>query len=168
MFEQVMNFQPVQKIVERYQSMSPREQLAVATLAGFFVIIFLLYVMILPATDYHNKAQQNYKSALDTYTWIEANKALVSQNADKLAARDPDQSLLGIANQTSKSYQLSFKRYQPVGENGLSLWLDNVSFNNTILWLERLDKRYNISVKEIAVDRQEEIGVVNVRLVLQG
>lgn len=168
MFEQMINSQPVQIINERYQAMARREQLAVVILAGFFAVIIVLYVVVFPATDYHDKAQKNYKSALDTYTWMEANKGLVRQNADKLAARDPDQSLLGIANQTSKSFQLSFKRYQPVGENGLSLWLDNVSFNNTILWLERLDKRYNISVKEIAVDRQEEIGVVNVRLVLQG
>ena len=63
---------------------------------------------------------------------------------------------------------MSFKRYQPVGDSGLSLWLENSAFNQLVLWLERLEKRHGIRVDEISVERAAQDGVVNVRLVLQG
>jgi general secretion pathway protein M len=157
-----------QQMLNRYNSLAERERLALKVLAGFAGVLVIFYLLLLPANHYKEKSEQQYRSALDTLSWMQANQSLATNNASQLAARDPGQSLLGIANQTSKSFRLSFKRYQPVGENGLSLWLDGVSFNNVVLWLERLDKRYNISVKEIAVDRAAEKGVVNVRLVLQG
>jgi general secretion pathway protein M len=157
-----------QLLVNRYNSLADRERLALKVLAGFACLLLLYYMLLLPAKSYKEQSEQQYRSALDTLSWMQANQSQVAQNASQLAARDPGQSLLGIANQSSKSFRLSFKRYQPVGENGLSLWLDGVSFNNVVLWLERLDKRYNISVKEIAVERAAEKGAVNVRLVLQG
>lgn len=158
----------IQRLSRRFNNLARREQLALIILTVFTAIMVLIYGVMMPANDYKQRAEQNYRSALDTLSWMEENKPLVSQNFSMHEARDPGQSLLGIANQTSKSFRLSFKRYQPVGENGLSLWLDAVSFNNVVLWLERLDKRYNIIVKEIAVDREESKGLVNVRLVLQG
>lgn len=168
MLERFKESSSFQSAANRYDSLSHREQLSVMVLAAFFALIFVIYFIVIPASNYHTKAQTDYTHALDTYRWMQDNRALVDHLGENVNSREAGQSLLGIANQTSKGFQLSFKRYQPVGSNGLSLWLDNVSFNNTVLWLERLDKRYNIHVKEIAVERQNENGVVNVRLVLQG
>ncbi len=157
-----------QQCEQRFASFSSRDQLAIKCLAVFFLVIFIIYGLLVPASQYQQDAQAHYRSSLDSYRWMEANQGAFTAASQQRAQRDPGQSLLGIANQTSKAYQLGFKRYQPVGESGLSLWLDNVSFNNLVMWLERLDKRYGISVNEIAVERQEEEGLVNVRLVLQG
>lgn len=157
-----------QQLEQRFAAFSPRDQLAIKGLALFFGVIFVIYGLLLPANQYQQDAQQHYRSSLESYHWMQANKGAFAAASQQRAKRDPGQSLLGIANSTSKSYQLSFKRYQPVGDSGLSLWLENVSFNNLIMWLERLDKKYGISVNEITVERQQEKGLVNIRLVLQG
>ncbi len=157
-----------QQVEQRFSAFSPRDQLAIKALAGFFSVIFILYGVLFPANQYQQDAKNHYRSSLESYNWMQANKNAFTAASQQRAQRDPGQSLLGIANTTSKSYQLSFKRYQPVGDSGLSLWLDNVPFNNLVMWLERLDKKFGISVNEIAVERQEEKGLVNVRLVLQG
>ena len=81
--------------------------------------------------------------------------------------RRPDQSLLGLANTTAKPLQLEFKRFEPAGNNGLNLWLDNVAFDNVIRWLDQLDRQYGVRVAEIALERRAD-GLVNVRLMLQG
>ncbi len=157
-----------QQLSDRYYQLEPRDQLALKILSAFLGIILLYSFVVQPAREYQLEAEQHYRQSLEALNWIEANKPLVTVAANQRAKRDPGQSLLGIANATSKSYRLSFNRYQPVGENGLSLWLNKVAFNDVVLWLERLDKRYGISVKEIAVEREANKGLVNVRLVLQG
>jgi general secretion pathway protein M len=137
-------------------------------MAVFILVSLFIFVILIPATDYKTRAEAHYRGSLDSIEWMQSNRGYVSKGNQLRAQRDEGQSLLGIANNTSKAYQLRFKRYQPVGDSGLSLWLDNVSFNKVVFWLERLDKKYGISVKEIAIDRQQEKGLVNVRLVLQG
>jgi general secretion pathway protein M len=148
--------------------MSGRDQLALKILAGFALLMIIIFGLIMPVNEFNDKAQTRYIDQLETLNWMQANQSLVKTSVAASKLRDPGQSLLGISNKTAKSYGLAFKRYQPVDDNGLNLWLENVSFNNLILWLERLNKKYGITVKEISVDREDQKGQVNVRLFLQG
>ena len=158
----------VQRVEQYYLRLAPRDQLAVRVLSVFASLVLVYLLIIQPAASYFEASKTHYISSLESFRWMEQHKSQVQSNATNQAARDSGQSLLGIANSTSKGYQLSFRRYEPVGDDGLSLWLDNVGFNNMVLWLERLDKRYGIRVKEISVEGQSQQGMVNVRLVLQG
>lgn len=157
-----------QQLSARYENLENRDRMAIKLLLLFILLVIIIFGMILPAGNYKAKSEARYTNSLESLTWMQGNKTLVDNVSRQRSERDSGQSLLGIANKTSKGFSLSFKRYQPVGESGLSLWLDNVSFNNVMLWLERLDKRHGISVDEISVDRDEKNGLVNVRLVLQG
>lgn len=155
------------KSIAAYEGLNEREQIAVKALAAFLLPVFIIFGVILPASQYFNESKEYYMSVLEDVEWIQANRAAVPTSANT-SEREPGQSLFGIANSTSKGFQVTFKRYEPVGENALSLWLEGVNFNNLVRWLERLDKRYGVKVKEIAVERQSIEGSVNVRLVLQG
>ena len=157
-----------QQLHGKYQTLSTGDQLALKVLSAFALIMLIVFALIIPASGYQSSAENNYKTRAETLAWMQANKGAINNLSQLAVQRDPGQSLLGIANTTSKNFGLSFKRYQPEGDNGLSLWLNAASFNNIVLWLERLDKRYGISVKEISVDREELEGTVDVRLVLQG
>ena len=157
-----------QKFKPWYDSLGSRDQRFLKIGAAVLCVVVLIFGLLFPAIDYRASAEQHYQESLDTLSWMQANRGAVQRTAVANSLRDPGQSLLGIANQTAKGYNISFKRYQPVDDNGLNLWMDNVSFNNVVLWLERLDKRYGIVVKEVAVDRQEQKGVVNIRLMLEG
>jgi general secretion pathway protein M len=166
--ETVINSQLAQKFLNYYQSLAMREQLYLKLLLIFLLLVFVVFALLLPAGNYNSRAQSHYQTAFENLQWMQQNKARVSDSMLQKSQRDDGQSLLGVANNLSKGYQLSFKRYEPVGENGLSLWMDNIVFNNLILWLERLEKRHGINVQEISVEGQGEQGLVNVRLVLQG
>ncbi len=151
-----------------YLGLAAREQLAVRLLIIFLAVIIIVFGMLIPAGNFQHRAEQQYLNSMENLEWMQQHKTLVASSTEQRAARDPGQSLLGIANSSSKGFQISFKRYEPVGDNGLSLWMENIAFNNMIRWLERLDKRHGISVQEISVERQQNKGLVNVRLVLQG
>lgn len=164
----IKNSEVFQQLSVRYENLEDRDRLAMKLLLVFIGSVIIIFGLILPVNNYKASSEARYKNSLESLAWMQGNKPLVDNVSRQRSERDSGQSLLGIANKTSKGFNLSFKRYQPVGDSGLSLWLDNVSFNNVMLWLERLDKRQGISVDEISVDRGEQDGLVNVRLVLQG
>lgn len=157
----------IAKIVTYFDQLSDRDQLAVKILVGFLLPVVLTFAVLMPATDFMSGGIGRYQAALEDFRWIEANRNAVSSGSAS-NQQEAGQSLFGVANATSKGYRISFKRYEPMGDNTLSLWIEGVSFNNVILWLERLDKRHGVSVREISVARQDEPGRVNVRLVIQG
>lgn len=162
----VLQSTPAIRLAEYYANLAPRDRLALKILAWFLGPVIVVFAVLLPATSYMDDALQHYRQALRDNRWMEVNRDAVGRG--QAANREPGQSLFGLANATSKGFQISFKRYEPVGDNALSLWMENVSFNNLVLWLERLDKRYGVSVKDISVERLDTEGLVNVRLVLQG
>lgn len=149
-----------------YSALPARDKLALKILLGFLGPVIVIFALIVPAYSYMQSGLSEYERALEDFRWIEANKGAFTGLGG--GEREPGQSLFGLANATSKGFQINFKRYEPVGENALSLWMEGISFNSLILWLERLDKRHGVSVKEIAVERLGADGQVNVRLVLQG
>ncbi len=82
----------------------------------------------------------------------------------------PGQSLLGVIDQTSKSANLggAVKRVKPEGENKVSVWLEDASFDDTMLWLENLHRTFGVDVDNIVVDRKTTPGRVDARIELAG
>lgn len=168
MLEYLKNSALFSQLLEKYLVLNSRDKFTVSVLLAATVIIVMFFALILPVYNYKESAQNRYRSKVDSYEFMKNNQHL-SQAADsQTITRDSEQSLLGLANTTSKEFSIDFKRYEPVGENGLGLWFEDVSFNNVVLWLDKLEKTYNIHVTEIVIDRQNRDGVVNVRLELQG
>ena len=168
-----MNFQSlkeseiVSQATHYYQQLAPKDQLALKILAAFALVMVVIFGFLIPANTYNQVSQRNYMEGVDTLSWMKANQHHFTGDSSSHVERDSTQSLLSVANATSKKYRISFKRYEPMGDKGLALWLEGIVFNKLVVWLELLDKRYAIQVKEISVDLQDEKGLVNVRLVLQ-
>ena len=80
------------------------------------------------------------------------------------------QSLLGVIDQTSKSANLggAVKRVKPEGENKVSVWLEDASFDDTMQWLENLHRTFGVDVDNIVVDRKTTLGKVDARIELTG
>lgn len=107
--------------------------------------------------------------------WMEQSAEEAKELRAKLKASGPagstkGQSLLGIIDKTAKSGNLgkSVKRVQPDGESKARVWLENANFNDVIKWLESLQRRQGIHIVTSVIEKQEEAGLVNARLVLEG
>jgi len=168
MIEILKNSAMVQGLLEKYRAYSQRDRRIVLGLGASCFAAVLVFGLLLPVASYNDTAQVNYRARLDTYQFMQQNKGVFDTGKEGASVRDTNQSLLGLANTSSKAFGFVFKRYEPVGDNGLGLWLEDVSFNRVVLWLQRLDSQYNIHVTEIVVDQQSRAGMVNVRLELQG
>ena len=76
------------------------------------------------------------------------------------------QSLPVTAIQTAKAFSLNLRRVQPQGL-GVRLSMDEVAFDQVILWLEDLHKNYQISARSIEINRRPQPGVVSANLYLE-
>lgn len=150
-----------------YEALAPNDRRMLNILAIFLSIVILIFFILIPSFNYSADAQQRYKKNLETLEWMRANQGRIgSSNKGSLPS---NQSLLGVVTTSSRQFNLAFARYEPAGDNGLNLWVDAANFNSLILWLEKLDKEFGISIEEISVEsnRNNGSGIVDARLVLR-
>jgi general secretion pathway protein M len=157
-----------QKLWARYELAAPREQLMLRVLGLFFLALLLIFAIVLPLHHFNADAVADYRAQRDTLAWMESNRAAVGKAGATASARKPGDSILTIANQSARTLGLSFKRYEPNGERGVNVWLEQVSFDQVVRWLELLERDYGVTAADFSASRRDEAGMVDVRLNLQG
>ncbi|MEE2913434.1 MAG: type II secretion system protein GspM, partial [Pseudomonadota bacterium] len=89
------------------------------------------------------------------------------QNLGATASTMSGQQLLNQVSRTTRQFDIKPTRLQPEGSDGVSVWFDDVAFNDLMRWLDS-QTRSGIGVKQMSVDREESAGTVNARVVLSG
>ena len=150
----------------RYQALSDRDRLLVNILAAAFTIFLVYQLIVGPALGYLSSASNAYQKQLESYEWMSAQeeetRALIASTG---GAREG--SLLSVASSTAKNHELSFNRFEPIGDDRVRLWLEQVKFNNVVSWLGELESSQGVSAIDISLDSAAP-GYVSVRLTLQG
>ena len=82
----------------------------------------------------------------------------------------PGQSLLSLIDTTAKKDRLgnALKRVKPDGNDKVRVWLEGASFDDTIKWVENLERSYSIHVLSLVVDRKDASGLIDSRIVFTG
>jgi general secretion pathway protein M len=75
-------------------------------------------------------------------------------------------SLLTVVANSAAHAGLLLLRYHPEGSGGVSVVLQNQSFDSLITWIAELEQDDHVTVKQISVDAQTEPGLVNARIIL--
>lgn len=150
-----------------YSALPARDQSIVKAIA-WFVLFALIYLWVwVPAENFNTKATKALKSEIEIHTMMKDNAYKVSSNASGgQQASTSGQSVLAIVNSTSKRKGIELKRFEPEGESGIRIWLDQVKFNDVIGWIDSLENKHGIRVSQINIDKVES-GIVNLRAVLK-
>lgn len=164
--ERIAASELAQRAWARYEVATPREQLAVKVLGGFFALLLVLVVIVAPLHRYHSEARADYRQQTETLAWMQANRGLVG-TVSSVKERPAGESLLSVANQGAHAAGLSFKRSEPTSDRGLNVWLEKVSFNQVVAWLGQMERDYGVVASELSASRRDEPGLVDVRLTLQ-
>jgi general secretion pathway protein M len=72
-----------------------------------------------------------------------------------------------LINSTVLSHQLAVQRLQPSASGDVQVRFENVSFNALLAWLNDIELGHGVIVKDMAVNRAEASGQVNVTLRVQ-
>lgn len=151
-----------QRIWAWYELASVREQRAVQIGAVLLLGLLLALVVVLPLHDFRQAAQRDYRDAVETLGWMEANRHLVGERRNV-----SDEPLLATATRTARDADIDIRRYEPAGESGLNLWLENVPFAAVVRWLETLELEHGVATADLIVRRRPSAGRVDVRVVLE-
>ncbi|MEH6357421.1 MAG: type II secretion system protein M [Pseudomonadales bacterium] len=163
-----MTTSKISEIKQRLDAMPAKDRRALLLLTLFVAAVILIYAVMLPAHRYANDAAELHQQRAEILAWMQSNES----EARKLQAQPTTntntsgQSLLSLATQHAQSNNLSFKRFEPFGEGGLRVWLDNASFNSLLQWLTTLQQKNGVLVKQVSIDRATQTGRVSAKLEL--
>lgn len=158
--------QYLDSVVTRYRSLERRDQMALTGLGAFLAALFLYYAIWMPANNFFESRRAERDRELALVKYMKASeqqaKALKSTQTPTVSG----QALLTQVSRTAQQFSIKPNRLQPEGSEGVSVWFDDVVFNDLIRWLE-LQTQQGVSIRQITIDRQPDDGKVNARIVLR-
>jgi general secretion pathway protein M len=151
-----------------WQQLSDKEQRMVLIAAGSVTAVLIYLVLWIPlqqGIDDQAKRLDSRQSQLQTMQEQAARLGTVKRSnsirntGSLLSAIDRSAKQLGI--------KASIRKIQPAGTDGARVWLDGVSFDSFLQWLDQLEQKEAIFVSDLSIDRHEQQGRVNCRLLLK-
>ncbi|MBL4867558.1 MAG: type II secretion system protein M [Pseudomonadales bacterium] len=155
----------------KYYSLSPRDRGALVILSVFLGCVLFFYLVWSPVNQGAEDAYDRYQNKVKLMAWMKANESVAKRAANMSGASAGSRggkSILSLVNATSGQNGVSLKRFEPKGEDGLRIWLENVSFDAMLKWLGILSNTYGIVIANITVESQKESGKINATIILSG
>jgi general secretion pathway protein M len=154
-----------------FDSLAARERLMVMLGAGVLALL-LFYVMIWsPMFERNATLRRGIAEQQDTFDWMRESAGKI-QSLRRAAGGNAatglgGRSLLAVVDESARGSGLgdSIKRIEPDAAKGVKVWLENAGFDQIILWLGGLSRRYQVEISSITVDPLEA-GRVNARISL--
>lgn len=152
-------------------NLNPRERRLVY-IGGVIAAVLLFYAAVwAPLANKVERLRETVAEQQQLATWMQQ----ASQEVQRLrkaagSAKRPRQSLLALADQSAKRQGLgqAIKRVQPEGQDKVNIRLEGAAFDDVVTWLEKLQMQHGVRVATITIDRQDQPGLVDVRLTLEG
>ena len=162
LLDQAAGSAPIQRFWNFYQSRSPQDQRALVVMGLALLALLIGYGFLWPLQQQANAARLTYAQVQDDLMWMQANRHRVSP----AAARPAGQTLLSLVTQSAAAHGLAIRRFEPVGEDGISLNLDEVEFDRAIGWLAELMQN-GVLVQEFSATGRQQSGIADLRIVLR-
>ncbi|TVR96630.1 MAG: type II secretion system protein M [Wenzhouxiangellaceae bacterium] len=155
---------------EWWQSLEARQRTILAG-AGLIMLALALFLWVWePLAESRQAERERIAQQQALLDWLTA-LTPVARELRLSQTRSSDlggRSLLGLADQTARAAGLAgaLSRIEPAGDGQVRVWLDGAEFVATMGWLQRLSVEYPIEVSQLAIDRGQRSGQVNVRVTL--
>lgn len=144
---------------------SPREQLLLAV-GAIALLVTLLYVgLLLPLIEARDKQLVNNRALMAQQ--IEVRNLAATVLGQQQSGSTNQRSLAQITNTSLRNNDLKMEDFQPTGNDNVRVRLANVEFNKVMSWLNDLESKEGVQVKEVSVtasDIRGLLGTVTVKL----
>jgi general secretion pathway protein M len=141
----------------------------VAGVAVLAVLLLFLFVWE-PLLSARTRLTASVERLRSDHSWMQqAAKQAKQLRGSGAVVRQNFGSLLGVINSTARPVlkDAVLKRVEEDRNNGVRVWIEAVAFDDLVLWLGDLQRRYGIVASSISAERFGKAGRVNARLILQ-
>jgi general secretion pathway protein M len=164
----------VGKLIAQYDQLPRRDQQALSVLAVAIILGILYFGVWRPATGFHNEAVESRERATELLAWLEANSKSLERLSSAGSSQGPagadtpadGRALMALVTRSAGEAGLSLQRFEPSGEDAIRVWLEGAPFTKVASWLERLNTGHGVQIDQASMDRQNDPGIVSVRLTL--
>lgn len=157
-----------------WTQLKPRERLIVSAASGVLAVLILYLFVLEPFVVKSEQLEVRVAKQQKEIVWlkqasIEVGQLQRSASGAKASGR-AGQSLLVVVDRTAKQFKLadSMKRVEPDGSSRVRVWLEKASFDDVSKWMSQLETRYKLQVESAVIDKTEDTGRINARLVFLG
>ena len=161
----------IDRLRGKYDRLSARDRLLVTIGTALFLLLLLLFAVWMPLDQRVDRLRDTVDRQLALRAWMSDAAREVQQlrASGDSTQRMEDQSLLAFTDRTAREAGLAgaLRRVEPEGNDRVRIVLEQASFDTVATWLEQLVERFRVRIANITVERREEAGLVNVRVVLQ-
>lgn len=161
----------IERLQTAYFRLSARDRLALILGSTLLALLLFLFAIWMPLDRRIDRLQETVDRQLSLRAWM----AEAAEEVRRLKTSSPgttrvgEQSLLAFTDRTAREAGLAgaLRRVEPEGNDRVRIVLEQASFDTASGWLEQLAGRFGVRIASITVERRDEPGLVNVRVVLQ-
>lgn len=161
----------VEKLQRRYDQLPQRDRRALQLLAVAVGVVLLYVLLWKPVSDYREQAHNAADSAEQLLSYVQSEETLAreiaaSGQSGQTRQLQPGSDFLTTVTNSAQKSGLPLSRFEPSGDDGIRLRLEQVPFNELSQWLDHMRSEYGIKVDQASIERSGEPGRVNARMVL--
>ncbi len=152
---------------EWWDTLQPRDR-TMSLIGAVVVAIALLYfVLWTPIASSRNNKETRVENKRETLIWMAQKKQEVNHlkriNPNLFNQATDNRSLLAIVDNSAKQMgtRFSITRIDPDGDNKVSIWVENISFDHLIVLLGELERRNYVQVADVSLNKSDQIGKVS-------
>ena len=151
-----------------YRGLSARDQRIVQAVAALLVVTLLYVLLWRPLSNWRDDNAARYADSVKLLQWLHDNEAQARQSSTQRAgAAGAGESLLAVVGNVARELGLTLTRFQPEGAGGVSVVLQEEEFDKVLRFVDRLESRHALTVRQFSFDRQSSPGHVTARLVIR-
>lgn len=152
---------------EKYAALPRRDRGLLAVLTVFLVVVLGYLLVWTPVDEYRQRGIQDRDRHLELLEMMRRTETQARQKSVSKGSAVTGRNLLSIISREAQQLDIKANRLQPEGQDAVSLWFDNIPFDDLLMLLEKVQSEYGVSVEQIVVDRGESGGSVRTRLILK-
>ena len=158
----------VRLLVEMVNRLPLRLRRVLALTGIFLAVLLTVYGVLMPAHRFADDAALEFRNRESLLAWMQANenRARALNQPQQVQEHVTRESLLSTLTAAALQQEIVIKRFEPGNGNELRVWLENVPFNNLLLWLDILQRLHAVDTGQITVTGQERPGMVSAVIVL--
>ena len=147
-----------------WQARSQREQRGILITSIVLILAIIYFGLLSPLSTRIADSEKALNNEQELASWVSGKVSAIKslKKSGNQAASVSNLPLNQAITTSVNSFKLEIVRLQPQ-DNELQVWLQPMSFNTLLQWLDELEKRYGIQVKFIEVAKGATQGMVEVK-----
>lgn len=152
-------------IKQWFLDQSPRDQL-VLSIGGIATLLFiLLFMVLLPMYDDLESTQKRNQAALGEQQRVRELAGQVLGQQQSPSGATAGQNLNALLNTSLREFGLTMENFQPSGD-AARVRLGSSDFNKVIAWLNEMEVKQGVQIKDLTITADQGPGAVLVNLQL--